>query len=105
MKEKGSDRKRCPICYRELLMYKETSNNGGGLRKGLTRYYCEDCKRIYDEEDVITSIIAKKISPVELLEERLRKKMLDLRTSDDKATDKARQIADEVKSGELSGWF
>ncbi len=97
--------KKCPECEKILLEFKEYSNNGGGLRKGLTRYYCKDCKRTYNEEDVITSIIAKKISPVELSEEKIRREMLSLRISDNKTADEARQIVGEVKSEELTGWF
>ena len=96
--------KRCPKCGKILLVFKEFSNNGGGLRKGLTRYYCRSCGT-FDEEDVIKTI-TKKILPAELLEEKIRKEMLDLRISDNEvAAYKARRITDEAKSEESSRWF
>ena len=95
--------KRCPKCGKILSEFAEYSDNGGGLRIGLTRYYCENCKRTYDEEDIMKTI-TKEVLPVKLLEKKIREEMLGLGISSDKAADKARQIVNEVRSGKLGGW-
>lgn len=97
--------KKCPKCKRILLEFKETSNNGKGKWVRKKCWSCEKCGKTYRDERDVISIIAKKISPAELLEEKIRKEMFDLKISDDKTTDKARQIADEARLEKLDRWF
>lgn len=90
--------KRCPECGRVLSRFAEFSDNGGGLRKGLTRYYCENCRRTFDEKDIVRTI-TKEILPAKLLEEKIRKEMLGLGISDDKVRNSIERIMNERKLG------
>ena len=99
-------KRKCPECHRILLMYKETSNNGKGKLVRKECWSCEKCGKTYIDERDIISTVTGTISPAKLLEEKIRKEMLDLGISDNKtAAHKARQITDEAKLEELSRWF
>ena len=87
--------KRCPKCRSILGTFIETGNDHGE-RIRETRYYCERCGT-FGERDL------KKIQS-EKLKDKIVKEMIGLGVPDDKAADKARQIADEARSGKLGEW-